>query len=242
MAARALPAVRYVVGVCLLGAAYYAAGRASLALQYTGPVAAIWLPVGVGAATLYLAGLRWFPGVVIADLALGDTSQPAGTLFGITAGKNGRHPRHRAAAAPPARPAGRAGSSPSGGRNARRDRGRRGDHGNGGDAVLARRRGHRVLGHRGVLAKLVARGRIRLADRDPAGPRLGTARVAILARPRRVGGDRDDRRGRRVERHRALGHAPADLPRVPGADLGRAALRATGRDGRGRGGHGGGDH
>jgi hypothetical protein len=55
---RAAPAVRYVAGVLALAVAYWAAGRASLALQYTGPVAAIWLPVGVGAATLYLAGLR----------------------------------------------------------------------------------------------------------------------------------------------------------------------------------------
>ncbi|HEX8856584.1 MAG TPA: MASE1 domain-containing protein [Thermoleophilaceae bacterium] len=69
-----------------LAAAYFLAGRASLALQYTGPVAAIWLPVGVGVATLYLAGLRWLPGVLIGDLALADASQPLGTVLGITAG------------------------------------------------------------------------------------------------------------------------------------------------------------
>jgi signal transduction histidine kinase len=86
VAVRALPAVRYVAGVLLLAAAYYAAGRASLALQYTGPVAAIWLPVGVGAATLYLAGLRWLPGVLIGDLALADASQSLGSVLGITAG------------------------------------------------------------------------------------------------------------------------------------------------------------
>jgi signal transduction histidine kinase len=86
VAVRALPVVRYVAGVLVLAGAYYAAGRASLALQYTGPVAAIWLPVGVGAATLYLAGLRWFPGVLIGDLALADTSQPLGSVLGITAG------------------------------------------------------------------------------------------------------------------------------------------------------------
>jgi signal transduction histidine kinase len=85
-AVRALPAVRYVAGVLALAAAYDAAGRASLALQYTGPVAAIWLPVGVGAATLYLAGLCWFPGVLIGDLALADASQPLGSVLGITAG------------------------------------------------------------------------------------------------------------------------------------------------------------
>jgi signal transduction histidine kinase len=82
----AVAAVRYVAGVVLLGALYFAAGRVSLALQYTGPVAAIWLPVGVGAATLYLAGLRWLPGVLVGDLALADFSQPLGTVLGITAG------------------------------------------------------------------------------------------------------------------------------------------------------------
>jgi hypothetical protein len=55
---RARPVVRYVGGVLVLAAVYYCTGQASLALQYTGPVTAIWLPVGVGAATLYLAGLR----------------------------------------------------------------------------------------------------------------------------------------------------------------------------------------
>jgi signal transduction histidine kinase len=85
-ATRARAAVRYVAGVLLLAGVYYGAGRASLALQYTGPVAAIWLPVGVGAATLYLGGLRWAPGVVIGDLALADSSQPPGTVLGLTAG------------------------------------------------------------------------------------------------------------------------------------------------------------
>jgi signal transduction histidine kinase len=77
---------RYLAGVLVLAAAYYAAGLASLALQYRGPVAAIWLPVGVGAATLYLAGLRWWPGVIIGDVALADASQPLGSALGLTAG------------------------------------------------------------------------------------------------------------------------------------------------------------
>jgi hypothetical protein len=47
MAVGALPAVRYVAGVLVLVGAYYAAGRASLELQYEGPVAAIWHPVWV---------------------------------------------------------------------------------------------------------------------------------------------------------------------------------------------------
>jgi signal transduction histidine kinase len=85
-ALRGVPALRYAAGVLLLAAAYYAAGQASLALQYTGPVAAIWLPVGVGAAVLYLAGPRWWPGVLIGDLALADTAQPLASSLGITAG------------------------------------------------------------------------------------------------------------------------------------------------------------
>jgi signal transduction histidine kinase len=77
---------RYAVGVLALAAAYYAAGRASLALQYEGPVAAIWLPVGVGAAALYLGGLRLWPGALIGDLALADAAQPLGSALGLTAG------------------------------------------------------------------------------------------------------------------------------------------------------------
>jgi signal transduction histidine kinase len=85
-AVRALPVVRYVAGVLVLAAAYFAAGRASLALQYDGPLAAILLPVGVGAAALYLAGLRWWPGVLIGDVALVDPAQPLGSALGIIAG------------------------------------------------------------------------------------------------------------------------------------------------------------
>jgi signal transduction histidine kinase len=83
---RARPGVRYVAGVLVLAAAYYAAGRASLALQYAGPVAAVWLPSGVGAAALYLAGLRWWPGLLIADVALAEPAQPLATALAITAG------------------------------------------------------------------------------------------------------------------------------------------------------------
>ena len=83
---RAQPFVRYVAGMLVLAMVYFVAGRASLALQYQGPVAAIWLPVGVGAAALYLAGLRWWPGVLIGDLALSDAAQPLGSALGVTAG------------------------------------------------------------------------------------------------------------------------------------------------------------
>jgi len=77
---------RYLGGIVALALAYYTAGQASLAVQYTGPVAAIWLPAGVAAAALYFAGLRHWPAVVIGDLALADMSQPVGTALAITAG------------------------------------------------------------------------------------------------------------------------------------------------------------
>jgi signal transduction histidine kinase len=86
VAVQAVPVVQYLAGVLVLAAAYYAAGRASLALQYYGPVAAIWLPVGVGAATLYLAGLRWWPGLLIGDVALADPTQPVVSALALTAG------------------------------------------------------------------------------------------------------------------------------------------------------------
>src|SRR5215204_4811898 len=83
---RVRPWVRYVVGVLGVAVAYYAAGRASLALQYEGPVAALWLPSGLGAALLYRAGLRWWPGLLLGDLALADPSQSLAGALGITAG------------------------------------------------------------------------------------------------------------------------------------------------------------
>ena len=78
--------VAYLAAVAAVGGAYYAAGWASLALQYRGPVAAIWLPAGVGAAGLYLGGLRLWPGVFLADVALADPAQPVGSALALTAG------------------------------------------------------------------------------------------------------------------------------------------------------------
>ena len=80
------PALRCLAGVLGLAAAYYAAGEASLALQYTGPVAALWLPVGIAAVAVAFGGVRWLPGMVIGDIALADAAQPAGTALAITAG------------------------------------------------------------------------------------------------------------------------------------------------------------
>src|SRR3954469_20981711 len=79
---------RYVVGVLALAALYYGAAQIGFALEVAGPVAAIvWLPVGVGVAFLYLGGLRFWPGVLIADLLVNDYSAlPVGSALGQTCG------------------------------------------------------------------------------------------------------------------------------------------------------------
>jgi signal transduction histidine kinase len=54
--------------VAALTGGYYLAARVGYALQFTGSITAIWPPVGLAVAVLYLGGLRWWPGVVIGDL------------------------------------------------------------------------------------------------------------------------------------------------------------------------------
>ena len=55
-------------------------------------VSAIWPPAGLGIAALYLWGLRWWPGVLLAEivvngeLLLGDRPFPIGSLLGQQAG------------------------------------------------------------------------------------------------------------------------------------------------------------
>ncbi|HEX6653231.1 MAG TPA: MASE1 domain-containing protein, partial [Thermoleophilaceae bacterium] len=75
-----------------LAAAYYGAAKLGQTLRYTGSVSAIWPPAGLGIAALYLWGLRWWPGVLIgelvvnAELLLGDTHFPIGSLVGQQVG------------------------------------------------------------------------------------------------------------------------------------------------------------
>jgi signal transduction histidine kinase len=79
--------VRRGVGIVLVAAAYYLTGKAGLHLRYVhGTVTALWPPVGVGIAALLIWGPALWPGIVIADLAVGDYSAPLGTVFGQTAG------------------------------------------------------------------------------------------------------------------------------------------------------------
>jgi len=80
--------MRYVAGVAALAAAYIAAAKLGQALRYTGSVSAVWPPVGLGIAALYLYGLRWWPGVFLGDLVvnlellMGDNALPLGSLIG----------------------------------------------------------------------------------------------------------------------------------------------------------------
>ena len=78
----------YLVGVLALAVLYRGAAEIGYALNFAGPVAAIaWLPVGVGIAVLYLAGLRYWPGVLIGDLLANDyDALPVGSALGQTFG------------------------------------------------------------------------------------------------------------------------------------------------------------
>jgi signal transduction histidine kinase len=79
---------RYLLGVLVLAGAYYGAAKGGQALRYTGSVAAIWPPAGLGIAALYLWGVRWWPGVLLgefvvnAELLFGSDPLPLGSLVG----------------------------------------------------------------------------------------------------------------------------------------------------------------
>jgi signal transduction histidine kinase len=87
-----LPAARYVAGVLAIAAAYYGSAKVGQTLRYTASVSAIWPPAGLGIAALYLWGVRWWPGVFIAELVVNaellfaDHPLPLGSLLGQQAG------------------------------------------------------------------------------------------------------------------------------------------------------------
>jgi signal transduction histidine kinase len=87
-ASRPAEALRWVLGVATLAAAYYAAAQIGYTLKFTGAVAAIvWLPVGVGISFLYLAGTSFWPGVLIGDLFANQYQQlPVGAAIGQSVG------------------------------------------------------------------------------------------------------------------------------------------------------------
>src|SRR3954451_17617553 len=80
--------LRWMLGVAVLAAAYYAAAQVGYTLKFTGAVAAIvWLPVGVGISFLYLGGTSLWPGVLIGDLIANQYQQlPVGSAVGQSVG------------------------------------------------------------------------------------------------------------------------------------------------------------
>ena len=86
------PLVRYAGGVVLLAGAFCGAAKVSQTLHYTASVEAIWLPVGLGIAALYLWGIRWWSGVLLgeivvnAELLLDDRTFPIESLLGQLSG------------------------------------------------------------------------------------------------------------------------------------------------------------
>jgi len=78
--------------VLALGLAYYAAAKLGQTLRYTASVSAIWPPVGLGIAALYLWGVRWWPGVLLGELVVnaellsGSDALPVGSLLGQQTG------------------------------------------------------------------------------------------------------------------------------------------------------------
>jgi len=79
---------RRLAGVAALAVLYYGSAKASYALEFAGPVAAIvWLPVGVGVSFLYLGGLGFWPGMLVGDLLANDyAALPLGSALGQTLG------------------------------------------------------------------------------------------------------------------------------------------------------------
>jgi hypothetical protein len=79
---------RYIFEILFVVVAYYASAHVGYALGFAGPVASIvWLPVGVGAAILYLRGPALWPGVVIGDLLVNNYSAlPVGSAIGQSFG------------------------------------------------------------------------------------------------------------------------------------------------------------
>jgi signal transduction histidine kinase len=60
--------VRYSAGVVVIAAGCYAFAEGGKALLLTGPAGAFWPAGGLAIAVLYLAGLRWWPGILLGDL------------------------------------------------------------------------------------------------------------------------------------------------------------------------------
>jgi signal transduction histidine kinase len=85
-------AVRYAAGVLALALAYFAVAKGAQSLRYTASVSAIWPPAGLGIGVLYLAGIRFWPGIFIGELLVNgellasDNGLPLGSLIGQQTG------------------------------------------------------------------------------------------------------------------------------------------------------------
>jgi len=91
-AARRAEAARYLAGVLALALAYVAVAKGAQALHYSASVSAIWPPAGLGIAALYLAGIRFWPGIFLGELIINgellaaNNGLPVGSLIGQQAG------------------------------------------------------------------------------------------------------------------------------------------------------------
>jgi len=78
--------------VLALALGYFVAAKGAQSLQYTASVSAIWPPVGLGIAVLYLAGLRWWPGIFLGEVLVNGNllasggGIPLGSLIGQQSG------------------------------------------------------------------------------------------------------------------------------------------------------------
>jgi signal transduction histidine kinase len=82
------PTLTEAAQIVLLGCAYFGAAKLGQALSYTASVSAIWPPVGLGIAALYLFGLRLWPGIFLGELLvngqllLQTSHPPVGSVMG----------------------------------------------------------------------------------------------------------------------------------------------------------------
>ena len=85
---RELLDARTVLGSLALAGLYYGSARLCFTLKIAGPIGAtVWLPVGIGIAALYLAGVRLWPGILLGDLLANNYAAiPLGPAVGQTFG------------------------------------------------------------------------------------------------------------------------------------------------------------
>jgi signal transduction histidine kinase len=88
-APRLAMSARDVAGILVLAAAYFGAAKLGQTLHYTASVSAIWPPVGLGIAALYLGGLQLWPGIFLGELLVNgelllsaNNSVPIGSVAG----------------------------------------------------------------------------------------------------------------------------------------------------------------